>query len=51
MPTPQELDRIANAMLGKPKCGTCGRKCRNFSALVDHLRDDHPDDGDPRPRG
>lgn len=42
MPTPNELDRIANAMLGKVRCGECGRKCRNFTALVDHLRDEHP---------
>jgi hypothetical protein len=42
MPTPNELDRITNAMLGKPRCGECGRKCRNFTALVDHMRDEHP---------
>lgn len=51
MPTPAELDKLTNAMLGKPKCGTCGQKCPNFSSLVQHLKDAHPDDGDTRPRG
>lgn len=51
MPTPEELDKLSNAMLGKPKCEHCGQKCRNFSALVSHLKARHPNEGDPRPRG
>lgn len=51
MPTPAELDRISNAMLGKPKCDQCGQKCKNFTALVAHLTDVHPKNGDPRPKG
>ena len=50
-PTPEELDKLSNAMLGKPKCEICGRKCRNFTALVTHLKTNHPDGGDPGPQG
>jgi len=50
-PTGDELDKIADGMLGKPKCDQCGERCRNFSALVQHLKDEHPGNGDPRPQG
>lgn len=50
-PTPEELDKIADAMLGKPRCDQCGERCKNFSALVEHLADTHPNNGDPRPQG
>lgn len=51
MPTPAELDRLANALLGKPKCDQCGERCPNFTALVTHLKDAHPNGGDTRPQG
>lgn len=51
MPTPEEIDKLSDAMYGKPKCGTCGERCASFTALVQHLKDAHPGDGDPRPRG
>lgn len=51
MPTPEEIDRLSDAMLGKPKCDQCGKKCKNFSALVAHLAEAHPGNGDPRPQG
>jgi hypothetical protein len=47
MPTPEELDRISNGMLGKPKCEKCKTRCANFTALVQHLKDAHPEDGSP----
>lgn len=43
MPTPEELDQLSNKMLGKPRCDQCGRKCSNFTALVQHKKDQHPD--------
>ena len=43
MPTPEELDRLSNAMLGKPRCDQCGQKCPSFTALVQHKKDQHPD--------
>lgn len=50
MPTNEELDQIANGMLGKPKCGECGARVKNFTALVQHLKDVHPGSGDPKSR-
>lgn len=47
MPTPEEIDRLADGMLGKPKCGKCGQRCKNFTAFVQHLKDAHPEDGSP----
>ena len=47
-PTPEELDDLTHAMLGKVKCDQCGARPKNFTALVQHLKDKHPGGGDTK---
>ena len=35
-PTPEELDRLTDAVLGKVRCGGCKMRFEKFSDLVDH---------------
>jgi hypothetical protein len=37
-PTPEELDRLSNQMLGKSKCGTCRTTFNKFTDLVEHKK-------------
>lgn len=48
MLTPEELDALSNKMLKPNECTECGERPETFTAMVDHLKSAHPENGDTR---
>lgn len=49
-PTPEELDKLANAML-KPDAKNPDGSRMSFTEYVEHLKETNPEGGDPKTHG
>lgn len=50
-PNNEELDRMSDNMFkDQNRCDQCGEKVGNFTSLVQHLKDKHPEGGDTKSR-